>query len=297
MTIPINELIVDEIIINKFKKNIKNKSNLLIYGPTGIGKTTCIKTLCHQYKRKIIYVDIELESFQKYKPTIFSLSNKEVILLDNLEELTDNNIKKIIDFFIKDPRPVIMITTELTFNLKKYNIPSIYFTFNPRDWVNFLEKKYSKPRKFIKQIVRITTENRGTCINQLNLNLQIDKIDKKPTQNDIYQNVFSKKVNKENYYFEEPTLHVFVWENYLNLKPNNLEWCNNTASACAITDVLETYYKEKQNYSLVPYINIFSTQMATFNYDTTIKRAYFPNYYGKIKKKLNNLKLENLLKE
>lgn len=304
--IPINELIVDKKIINKVSSTFKKyKKPLFLVGPTGIGKTTLVLSIANSLNYKITNIDPD-SNFTKNKKSYFI--KKEVILLDNLDEIKGKKITEIVDYFVKDGRPLIIITSDVHKDLQKIKQKlSLRATnFNAFDlptWLEYLIKKYPKfDRKQLKKLVKQTRFNKGIILNQLNLGL-CDLNGYKLTNNismfETFENVFNKEVDRSSYYFNETMLPTFVFENYPKLKNNSIEFCNNSASACAITDVMENYYKKRQYYEFMPYVNIFTTEMATFNYNEKIKYARFPAHYGKMKKKVkdeDSLDLERILK-
>jgi hypothetical protein len=88
---------------------------------------------------------------------------------------------------------------------------------------------------------------------------------------------------------------MFVFDNYPKLRDNDINKCANSASALAITDVMETYYKKRQYYEMMPYVNTFTTEMATYDYNQKINYVKFPEYYSKMKKKSDDMTLMGML--
>lgn len=305
--LPIKELIVDKKIIRKIsstiKKYHKNPKPILLVGPTGVGKTTVVLSVAKSLNYKVTNIDPDSE-YTKNKKNFFI--KKELILLDNLDEITGKEVINLVNYFVKDGRPLIMCTSEVHKNLQsiksKLKIRATNFNFDLTEWINYLTEKYEIDRKKIKHLVRQTQPNKGIAINQLELS-STDLNGYKLTHNmsmwEVFENVFNKEADRSDYYFRENMLPIFVFENYPKLKNNKLEYCANTASACAIIDVIESYYKRKQYHEFMPYVNILTTEMATFNYNQKLDYVKFPSYYGKMKKKVKDsesLDLERILK-
>ena len=304
--IPINELIVDQKIISKVSSTIeKYKKPLFLVGPTGIGKTTLVLSLAESLNYKITSIDPDSD-FTKNKKSFFV--KKEIILLDNLDEVKGKKISEIVDYFVKDGRPLIIITSDVHKDLQKIKQKlklraTNYNAFDFPSWLKYLEKKYPKfERKQLKHLVKQTRFNKGILINQLNIglcSLNGYNLTKNMSMFVVFENVFNKDADRSDYYFRETMLPTFVFENYPKLKNNSIEFCSNTSSACAITDVMENYYKKKQYYEFMPYVNTFTTEMATFNYNEKISYPRFPSYYSKTKKKIkdcDSLDLKRILK-
>lgn len=304
--IPINELIINKNIINKIKTTIKKyKKPLLLVGPSSIGKTTAILSVANSLKYKITNID-PYSNYKLNKKNIFI--KNEIILLDNLDEITSIKIIELVDYFVKDGRPLIMCTSNVHKNLqnikKKLNIRATnYLGFELTEWVNYLTNKYKEiSRKNIKNLVKQTKFNKGIALNLIKLKLT-DLNGYQMTNNmtmwEVFENAFNKSANRSDYYFRENMFPVYIFDNYPRLKKNSIYFCENTSNECCNTDIIETFYKKKQYYEFMPYVNMFTTKISTFNYNEKINFVRFPEYYGKIKKKINgkaSLKLEEILK-
>jgi ABC-type dipeptide/oligopeptide/nickel transport system ATPase component len=301
MSICINDLIFEKRFINKITNSIKKyKKPVLLVGPSGIGKTYLITSIAKYLKYKITNINYD-SNYKENKKSFFI--KKEIILLDNLEEIKGQKLKDLVDYFVKDGRPLFMCTSDIHKDLQQIKTKlkiraTNLIEFDLTDWVNYLQKKYNIERKLIKKLVRQTRFNKAIALNQLNIQL-MDLNDFQLTKNlsmwEVYENAFNKNTVRSDYYFRETMLPTFVWENYPKLKDNSLEYCNNSASACAITDIMETYYKKKQYYEFMPYVNIFTTEMSTFNYNEKLNYVRFPSYFSKMKKKSDDLILEGIL--
>lgn len=290
MSINIKELIVDKRIINKISSSIKKyKSPVLIVGKSGMGKTTSFLSIAKKLKYNVVNIDPDSD-FKNNKKSMFI--KKQLILIDNLEEIKGKKLTEIITHFIKDGRPLFLITSEVHKDLaalkKKFKIRATNFTFSQSDWLDYLVKKYPKyDRKRIKKLVKIYEYNKAMTLNQLNIELLGDgsSLDWNKTLTDfeIRENIFNKKFYRKNLFFQDPFLHLSILDNYPKLKKNNIEYCANTSSALCIIDVMETELKHTQNYGLMPYLDIFVTEMATWDYDEKLGFAGFPQYYSKTK--------------
>lgn len=309
--ISIKELIVDKKIIKKVSSTIKNYNKkptpLLLVGQSGIGKTTLILSIAKSLNYKVTNIDPE-SNFTKNVKSFFI--QKEIILLDNLDEIKGKNLTELINHFKNDGRPLIMCTSEVHQDLQKIkqklSIRATNYKFDLTEWVEYLTQKYNMERSNIKHLVKQTKFNKGIAINQLILystDLNGCKINKKLNMFEVFENAFNKDVDRSDYYFRETLLPLFVFENYPKLKNNSIEYCTNSSSACAITDVMETFMNHKQYYEFMPYVNIFTTEMATFDYNEKINYPRFPEYFSKMKKKIKDedsllleIKLKNSLK-
>ena len=295
--IPIKDIIVEKRVYNKVSSTIhpkksKSKSKptapLLLIGPSGCGKTTLILSLAKHLKYNIQNIDPESD-YENNKKSFFV--KNDIILLDNLDEIKGKLLSEIVGYFVKDSRPLILVSNSITDSLskikKKFNLRATNYGFDLKEWVLFLEKKYKIEHKKVKHLVRRCDYNKGIAINNIRINItDLNTVDlsKNISKWEIYENAFNKDVDRRSYYFQENTLPLFVFDNYPKLKDNSIEYCANSASACAITDVMETFYKKRQYYEFAPYASIFTTEMATFNYNEKIKFPRFPEYYGKTRK-------------
>ena len=300
MAIPINELIVDKRLINKVKNIFKNKKTLLLIGPTGIGKTCLINSIAESLNFKLTNIDPE-NDFKRNKKNFFI--KNEAILIDNIEEIKGKLLIQIIEHFINDTRPLILISSEIHTDLlkikTKYKIRATnYLGFSLPDWLEYLSKKYNLDKKILKKMLKITKYNRGIALNQIKFGFI--KINEKDITKNIsvyegQENIFNKNIDRTGYYFNDNNLPIFIYENFPKLKNNNIEYCSNTLSALTQIDELETFYKKRQYYEFMPYVDIMTTQMATYNYNKKFEYTKFPEYYGKIKQKKNNLLLETFI--
>lgn len=298
--INIKDLIVDKRIITTVKTTItKNKKPLLLVGKCSIGKTTLVLSIAKSLNYKILNIDPSSD-FKNNKPNIFF--KKQIILLDNLEEIKGQILSDLINHFIKDSRPLIMITSEVHKDLnnikKRLKICATNYSFKQSEWYEYLVKKYDNiDKKRIKKLVKNLEYNKGKVVNQLNLNLLLDKedISKTLTDFEIRENIFNKNFDRKGLYFQDNLLPLSIFDNYPKLKKNNINFCANTSSALVIIDEFETKLNRTQNYSLKPYIDIFTTEMATWDYNETLGFTGFPQYFGKMKKKDNSLLLETII--
>ena len=304
----IKDLVVAKSLIKKVQTTIKKYTKpLLIVGPSGVGKTSLILSVANQLKYSVCNVDYDSD-FTKNKPNIFV--KKQIVLLDNIEEIKGKLLKNVFNHFMNDTRRIIICCSEVTKDFQqiksKLKLRATNFKFDLTEWVEYLTKKYKIERKNIKKLVKQTQFNKGIAINHLNLefayrqteesdsivDLKGEKITQKLTMFNLYENVFRKDIDKRGYYFQENTLPMSIFDNYPKLKKNNIEFCTNTSSALSIIDEYETNLKEKQDYSLMPYLDVFVTDLATFDYNQKLEYATFPSYYGKMKRKDNSLTLE-----
>lgn len=280
-----DELIIDNRIKNKVSNTIKKyKSPLFLVGPHGIGKTTIILTIANKLKYQVIKINPD-NDYKKNKKSIFV--KKQIILLDNLEEIKGKKLTEMVNYFIKDGRILMMVTAEVHQDLtrlkKKHNIRATNYSFDNQKWIEYLKKKYQN--KKIEDLVHYTKRNKGLALNQLNFGIDEigEKINKNLTIWEIFENTFNKDIDRYNFYYQENILPLFIWENYPRLKDNSLEYCVNSASACAITDMMEHIYKSRQRYELMPYVSIMALEMCTYNYNERIFRPRFPEYFSKTK--------------
>lgn len=302
MSINIKELIVDKRVINKISSSIKKyKSPVLLVGKSGIGKTTLILSVAKYLKYKIVNINPD-SNYKNNTKNLFI--KKQIVLIDNLEEIKGKKLTEIITHFIKDSRPLFLITSEVHKDLanikRKFKIRATNYTFSQSEWLEYLVKKYTKQnRKYIKKLVKNFEYNKAMTVNQLNIELNSNiEFKKTLTDFEIRENIFNKNFNRNNLFFRDPFLYLSIFDNYPKLKKNNIEYCNNTLSALCIIDVMETELKHTQNYSLKPYIDIFVTDMATWDYNEKLGFAGFPQYFTKTKLKplgKRNLLLENQL--
>ena len=297
--IDIKELVVDKSLIKKVSTTIKkyNKPVLLV-GGHGCGKTTLILSVAKSLKYKVINIDPDSD-FKNNKRNLFF--KKQIVLIDNLEEIKGEKLKSLINHFIKGDRPLFLVTSEVHKDLqaikKKLKIRANNYRFDITKWLDYLVNKYKIKRKNVKQLVRQTGYNKGIAVNQLKLeltDLNNFKMSKKMTLWEVYENAFNKDYDRSDFYFRETSLPLFVFENYPKMKKNNIEYCNNSAAACGIIDLIETHMRHTQNYSFMPYVNIFTTEMATFDYNEIIKFPRFPKMKNKVR---DNLLLETKLKK
>ena len=62
-------------------------------------------------------------------------------------------------------------------------------------------------------------------------------------------------------------------------------------------DIFEKQIQAKQQFQFMPYVAKFTEEMIPYDYDQKIGFAPFPSYFGKIKKKSDDLLLEAQLKK
>ena len=297
-----SDLVIKKSIKSKILKTIKKYDGtpMLLVGPSGCGKSTVIKGVAKLCKYELLDIDFT-EDYKHYRKSFFT--KDQVILLDNLEEINGKKLKELVRFFVKDGRPLILSCTEVSKDLndikKEFNIRATNYNFDMEEWIDWLSKNYNLERKIVEELVSTTGENKAIALNQLNMELTGSdlKLTKKLGRNYIFANSFNKKVDRSEFYYQESLVPIFMWENYPKLYNNNIEYCANTASACAIVDTLEKQIQAKQRFEFMPYVAKLTEDMIPFNYDQKIGFAPFPSYFGKMKKKSDNLLLEAQLKK
>ena len=288
MSFNVKDLVIDKRIFNKISSTIKKyKSPMLLVGKSGMGKTLAINTIAKSLKYKVVNIDPD-SNYKNNNKNMFI--KRQVVLLDNLEEIKGKKLSELINHFIKDTRPFILVTSDVHRDLKnikrKHNIRATNYTFSQSEWLDYLLNIYHKiPRSKIKKLIKYFRHNKAMVINQLSMELLETDIDvtKKLTEFEIRENIFNKEFNKKGLYFQDPFLSLSVFDNYVKLKKNNIQMCSNTSSALCIFDVMETKLKTKQDYSLSPYLDIIITQMATWDYNEILGFVGFPQYFIKMK--------------
>ena len=296
-----SDLVIKKSIKSKILKTIKKYDGtpMLLVGPSGCGKTTVIKGVAKLCKYEVLDIDFT-EEYKHYRKSFFT--KEQVILLDNLEEINGKKLKELVRFFVKDGRPLIMSCTEVSKDLndvkKEFNIRATNYKFEIDEWIDWLSKKYNLERKIVEELVSTTGENKAVALNQLNMELTDNvKLTKKLGRNYIFANSFNKKIDRSEFYYQESLLPVFMWENYPKLYNNKIEYCANSASACAIVDTFEKQIQANQRFEFMPYVAKFTEEMIPYDYDQKIGFAPFPSYFGKMKKRTDDMLLEAQLKK
>ncbi len=292
-----SDLIIEKRIKSKILKVIKKYDGkpMLLVGPSGCGKTTIVNYVANLCKFKVLNIDPN-EKYNHYRKTLFN--KNQIILLDNLEELSGKKLKEFVNFFIKDGRPLILVCSEINKDLndikKKNDIRATNYAFKLEEWSEWLSKKYNLEKKIVDNLISTTQYNKAIALNQLNLNLTDGdlKLTKKLNYNQMFSDAFNKKVDRSEFYYQNNMLPIFMWENYPKMRDNKIEFCNNSAAACGIVDVFEHQISAKQRFEFMPYVAKFTEEMIPWDYDEKIGFARFPSYYGKIKKKSDDLSLE-----
>ncbi|NIO44382.1 MAG: replication factor C large subunit [Candidatus Aenigmarchaeota archaeon] len=149
------EIVGQKIIIKKITdwlKNWKSGKALLLYGPTGIGKTLIIEIVAKQNKFNLIEINASTEKVTFYVKEVLlpaskegSLINKRLILIDEIDSFSDRGaIAEIIKTIKQSAHPVI-ITANNAYDKKLRSLRNycILLRVN-RVPVNLIEKELNK---------------------------------------------------------------------------------------------------------------------------------------------------------
>ena len=293
----------------------------LIHGPTGIGKSLCVKLICHELNIQPYYIDNSQENVDinilKSMNRINSMTNKKNYII--IEEIdTISNI--IIDEIIKDINnihiPIICIgNTNYIPSMKVISDKIINFKmFAPynNEILTFLypilrENKISLKQNELNDIINNCNCDVRYILNTLEMmtygknNEMNIKDNTSLNMFDISKGLFDmdKSIDeKYNLFFlEYSIMPLFIQENYINNTiitkdvVKKMENISNSAQSLVNGDIFERMLHENNDWDLEKYIAICDIEATN---ECNTKMIKFPEYFKKNKKQFSSY--ENSLK-
>ena len=298
----------------------------LIDGPTGIGKSLCIKLICDELNIQSYYVDNLYENIDinilKSLNRINPMTNKKnYIIIEEIDTISNSVLDEIVKDINNIHVPIICISNtnyipsikSITDKITNFKMVSPY----DNEILTFLYPILRENKIFIKQnelndiinncnrdiryilntIEMMTYDKNKNNINEINFkdhtSLNMFEISKRLFDMD---KTFDEKYNL--FFLEYSIMPLFIQENYINNTFNvkditkKMENISDSAELLANGDVVERMMYETNDWDLEKYIAVCDIEATIEKCNTKIIK--FPEYLKKNKKQFSSY--ENSLK-
>lgn len=316
----LNELVKIKDWLKHWNKN-KSKS-MIIFGPTGCGKTTLAYVIAKRFKYNIVEINSSdkriAKNLQKFKLLAETNSPfaKNLILIDDVEVSQDQGFIKFMGELLKITKNPIILTCTDKYERKiatiKRNCNSIELRYPSKaELTNFLHTIIKKEkRKLNKNLINKLIDKSKCDIRFCIINLEFYSI---PCKNENKQLKLAEKEKKYNIFAGSNLLFDnnvsnqekvniictdrFMFENYIDHNSINtskdLDQCLYRMDLLCDADILSHSINTKQNFNLIPHQ---ANLLSGVTKNSKRKRIEFPNNIGKISKtNSNRIKRRKLL--